>query len=289
MTNIEKDPRVDSLIATYLGSNTLRPEILFRHFLPTGYQQTTLDSVPPGLFHAVIYAKLHLGMIITLYDDFADHPKYRNPVLLQYMYQLNVGVDRPAPGSLSEFDLKNYELARFLFLSLTQVLKTFPHAEILMPVLRFDIEQFYSSNRHSELMTSLPSIRNLTESLIMGPHNMGIMAAGTIDLMASPEMDLMELGACREIFHLGQRMGRTSNIIFTLLRETAEGDGTNEILISAQTKNTDEATYKLQLLREFSSHVEEISSRYVQSFNSVRYAQGFENLHRLQGSLVGQI
>lgn len=289
MFSHEVDPQIDSLIATYLKTNTLRPEVLFRQFLPKGYRQTTLDSVSSELFSAVIYAKVHLGMIITLYDDFADHPKYRNSQLLSHLYQLNVGVDKQAPGSLTGSDLENYELARFLFLSLAKVLKSFPHAEVLMPVLRFDIEQFYACNRHSELMTSLPSIRNLTESRILGPHNMGIMAAGTIDLMASPAMDLAELGTCREIFHLGQRMGRTSNIIFTLQREVAEGDATNEILISAQTRKSDETNYQLQLLREFSVHVEEISRQQVRSFNSVRYAKGFESLHTLQGSLAGKI
>ncbi|MNL40972.1 hypothetical protein D3C87_1633570 [compost metagenome] len=138
-------------------------------------------------------------------------------------------------------------------------------------------------------MTKLPSIRNLTESRILGPHNMGIIAAGTIDLMASPNMDLSELGICREIFYLGQRIGRTSNIIFTLQREIIEGDTTNEILISAQTKKADENNYQLRLLREFSLHVEEISQQQVNSFNSVRYAKGFESLHSLQASLAGKI
>lgn len=289
MFNQDVDPKIDSLIAVYLNTNTLRPEVLFRHFLPTGYRQTTLDSVSAELLTAVIYAKVHLGMIITLYDDFADHPQYRNPSLLSHLYQLNVGVDKPAPSSLAGSDLKNYELARFLFSSLTKVLRSFPHAKVLMPVLRFDIEQFYSCNRHSELMTSLPSIRNLTESRILGPHNMGIMAAGTIDLMASAAVDLSELGMCREIFHLGQRMGRTSNLIFTLQREVAEGDATNEILISAQTRKLDETNYQLQLLREFSVHIEEISRLQVRSFNSVRYAKGFESLHTLQASLAGKI
>lgn len=289
MLSQEGDPKIDSLIATYLDTNSLRPEVLFRHFLPTGYRQTTLDSVPAELLSAVIYAKVHLGMIITLYDDFADHPKYRNSLLLSHLYRLNVGIDLPAPSALAGSDLKNYELARFLFTSLTAVLRSFSHAEVLLPVLRFDIEQFYSCNRHSELMTSLPAIRNLTESRILGPHNMGIMAAGTIDLMASPAVDLSELGMCREIFHLGQRMGRTSNIIFTLQREVAEGDATNEILISAQTRKSDETSYQLQLLREFSVHVEEISRQQVRSFNPVRYAKGFESLHSLQGSLAGRI
>lgn len=285
----DMDREIESLIASYMNINSLRSEILFRHFLPTGYSHTTLDSVSTRLFQNVIYAKVHLGMIITLYDDFADHPKYRNSQLLSYLYQLNVGIDKATPSLLVGQDRNNYELARTLFLSLTKVLETFPHYHILLPALRFDIEQFYSCNRHSELMTLIPSIRNLTESRTLGPHNMGIVAAGTIDLMASPDMDLAELGTCRETFHLGQRLGRTSNLIFTLQREFNEGDLTNEILISTLTKKTNRNDYQTQLLREFSLCLDQIRIQTISSFNSSRYAHGFVSLHGLHASLVGKI
>lgn len=285
----ELDQNTEVLIATYLKASSLRSEVLFRHFLPTGYKQTTLNSVAKDLFSDVIHAKIHLGMIITLFDDFADHPKYRNSKLLSYLYQLNIGSDRPAPSALKDDELKSYELARFLFLSLTEVLKTFPHYNTLLPALRFDIEQFYSCNRHSELMGLIPSIRNLTESRVLGPHNMGIVAAGTIDLMASPDMDLTELGSLREIFHLGQRLGRTSNLIFTLQRELREGDSTNEILISMQTRKSDQTKYQSQLLNEFTLHLQEIRSLQTVSLNSDHYAEGFVKLHELHAKLVGKI
>jgi hypothetical protein len=169
------------------------------------------------------------------------------------------------------------------------VLETFPHYQTLLPALRFDIEQFYSCNRHSELMALIPSIRNLTESRVLGPHNMGIVAAGTIDLMASPAMDLAELGICREAFHLGQRLGRTSNLIYTLQRELREGDSTNEILISMQTRKSDETKYQSQLMREFAQHLEEIRAQEIGSFSSAVYADGFTKLHDLHASLLGEI
>ena len=285
----KKANKIDSLINTYLETSALRPELLFRHFLPAGYRETTLDSVIQDLFDTVIYAKLHLGMIITLYDDFADHPKYRNTQLLKYLYQLNVGVDSPVPTSLTGDEFKKYALACSLFSSLEQVLEGFPNCRILLPALRFDIEQFYACNRHSELMGILPSIRNLTESRTFGPHNMGIVAAGTIDLMASSRFDLEELGLCREAFILGQRLGRTSNLIFTLQRELSEGDSTNEILISMQTRKSDEVKYQSQLMHEFANHLEEIRAQEISSFSPSSYARGFEKLHELHASFLGKI
>src|SRR3990167_2533466 len=65
-----------------------RQEYLFNHFLLKGYQLTTLSSVADEFFPDLLSAKLHLGMLITLLDDFADHPKFHQPQLLDKLYQL---------------------------------------------------------------------------------------------------------------------------------------------------------------------------------------------------------
>jgi hypothetical protein len=285
----ENAQQIESLVKTYRKINALRPEVLFSHFLPTGYKQTTLDSVSFDLVPAVIYAKVHLGMIITLYDDLADHPQYRDSQTLAQLYHLNVDNDKVTPKMMAGGSRKNFELARFLFSSLTKVLASFPNFKTLLPVLQFDIEQFYACNRHSELMTQMPAVRNLTESRMLGSHNMGIVAAGTIDLMASADFNLEELSVCREVFLLGQRLGRISNIIYTLDREIAEGDTTNEILISEYTKKIDSNAYQVELMREFNSKLEDIRGRNVTSFNLGTYADGFLGLHNLYASLSGQI
>ncbi len=277
---------LDLLIQTYMASSAARPEVLFRHFLPVGYRCTTLDSVESQRMESVILAKTHLGMIITLYDDFADHPKYRNPQLLQELYGLNIGKDRKAPCHLDGEDLRIFELARLLFSQLTSVLRSFPHFDLLAPALQFDIEQFYSCNKHSELTALLPTIQNMMESRTLGHHNMGIVGAGTIDLMASSHFRIEELGSCREIFLLGQRLGRISNLIFTLKREIAEGDTTNEILISNE--STDE-NYVEFLMKEFNEKLTRIRSRQIRMFSTEKYADGLLCLHQLYSSLEGRI
>lgn len=277
----------DSLIKTYLATSSIRSESLFRHFLPVGYHCTTLNSVGDGLIDSVVFVKIHLGMIVTLYDDLADHPKYQNPELLSELYGLNVGRDRATPIHLDAEERQIFELARLLFFQLTEILKTFVHYDLLAPVLHFDIEQFYACNKHSELMSLLPTVRNLTESRTLGPHNMGIVAAGTLDLMASPGFIVEELGQCREIFLLGQRLGRISNLIFTLKREAAEGDLTNEILISQITARDD--LYSSTLLREFDEKINEIRSCPLKTFSTSKYAAGLLALHQLHSSLEGRI
>src|ERR1700752_1519100 len=67
---------------------THRDDRLFTEFLPKGYDYTMLSSVDDSLYNKVALAKFHLGMLITLLDDFADHPKYHNPRLLKEIYKL---------------------------------------------------------------------------------------------------------------------------------------------------------------------------------------------------------
>jgi hypothetical protein len=278
---------LDSLIKKYISVSSLRPDLLFTHFLPMGYRHTTLNSVDNSLLTLVIFAKVHLGMIITLYDDLADHPKYRNPKLLEELYTLNIGKDKPTPLHLSGQDRDIFELARFLFQQMNSILERFSHYGVLRSVLFFDIEQFYICNRHSDLMSSLPEVRNMSESQILGPYNMGIVAAGTIDLMASPFFQLKELGPSREVFITGQRLGRISNLLFTFKREKYEGDCTNEILI-AQDISQDEG-YRTTLLQEFSDKLRAIRNVQIQTFDTTKYSEGIMSLHYLHSSLEGKI
>src|SRR5689334_17025136 len=127
----EVDPGLNSelsaLIRTFSDVCKNRPEVLFREFLPKGYRLTTLDSVRGDLVESVVFSKSHLGMMISLYDDLADHPQHRNPALLEALYQLNLTKDRLAPPRLVGKDRAIFELARHLFFQLGTILKRFPN------------------------------------------------------------------------------------------------------------------------------------------------------------------
>jgi hypothetical protein len=278
---------LEALIEAYLSVSRQRPEILFRQFLPLGYAATTLSSVPAGLRGTAIFAKMHLGMLITLLDDFADHPRLRNPVLLGELYRLNLGSDAANAASLSREERGVLELARLLLRGLESCVRGLPFGLRLLPALRFDLERFYSANRFSELLHELPGVASLREAGELGPHNMGMVAAGTIDLMASPALELEEIGACREILLLGQRLGRISNLIFTKAREEAEGDPTNEILMSERTHGG--AAHREKLEREFLEGLRRLREAPLVTFDSYVYAEGIAALHRLHAGLEGKI
>lgn len=281
--------KLEKLFAVYQEVSNIRPAILFHTFLPTGYRQTTLNSVQSDFFESVIYSKVILGMIITLYDDLADHPLHQNPLLLSKLYNLNIGIDYQDEINLTPRDKNIFELARFLFSELTKTLKIFTHFETFKFILQFDIEQIYACNRYSSLIGISPELQNLTESRILGPHNMGIIAAGMIDLMAVKNFFPDELGLCRTVFHLAQRLGRISNLIYTLEREIKEGDMTNEILIAAKEKSISKEKYMEHLCKEFLRKINKIRRQKVQNFNSHLYADGFVKLDGLHASLMGRI
>ncbi|MES2802654.1 MAG: hypothetical protein V4654_09205 [Bdellovibrionota bacterium] len=279
---------MDSLIADFREIFPHRSSALFREFLPVGYRLTTLSSVPQEYREIVIQAKIRLGMLITLYDDLADHPDYFNPTLLKKLYRLNVDSDFVQTISVNK-ENKIYQLARRLFSELRDLLSGLPNYEKLKAILEFDIEQFYCCNRLSSLATETPEILNLVESQVLGPHNMGIIAAGTIDLMSVAHLNVREIAICREIFILGQRMGRISNVVYTFEREQLEGDQTNEIFVQQRLFGGTHQTIKNQLLQELEECCSAIKKIYAQAFSCAQYAQGFLDLHQLHARLERQI
>lgn len=279
--------KIEKLVNQYVAVSQIRDRRLFTDFLVNGYKMTTLSSVSSKNLDNVIFAKVCLGMIITLYDDLADNPQYYNPKLLKSLYQLNLGDETSIKTTLPPEDVATYELAQYLFSNLESTLKSFVHYTSMSEILAFDIQHVFLANRYSELITANPSMRNMTESRILGPYNMGMVAAGIIDLMASPFFDEAEIGYIREFLIKGQRLGRIGNLISTYQREMKEGDVTNEILIDP--KGSDH--YKNELMKEFFEGLLEIKKleKKVLCIDLNSYVDGLLKLYHLHIDLEGII
>jgi hypothetical protein len=280
--------KIKQLTDEYIEVSPVRKRALFDPFLVRGLQLITLTSVSPTLNEVVLLAKLYLTTIIILLDDLADHPQHKNSPLLRRLYKINLFSEHSSSHSPGDQD-NIYELVCDLFLKLRRSIIDLPHTPVLAPFLEFDIGQFYQANRYSELISACPEAASLIEIQMLGPNNMGITAFGVIDLMASPRLRLDDLGACREVFTLGQRAGRISNTIATFARELSEGDVTNEIIAGA--RRTSEHAYRGQILREFNRLIDEIWERgqAQRTFDSQRYGVGLRELHELHMAMVGTI
>lgn len=278
---------VESLTFHYLSASNVRNEKLFTKFLPRGYTMTTQSCSRSQHFQTIMFAKMSLGMLITLYDDLADNPDLRNPGLLREMYLL-----LESPDLNSKFlEHSEYILAKNLLDGLFNALSKLPGNDSLINVFNFDLREIFMANRYSEMIATTPEAANLKESAHHGPYNMGIVAAGTIDLMGVEDLALDALGSCREVFLLAQRAGRISNFLTTYDREQAEGDPTNEMDLAIRCSDSkkkkpfvalyeDELRLCLDKIQTFQNDV---------PFNVNSYAKAFEDFHRLHREMEGQI
>lgn len=279
--------RVEILASHYESVSTLRDRRLFTVFLVDGYKMTTLASVPTVNQDEVVYAKVCLGMLITLYDDLADNPVSLNPKLLKQLYRLNLGDCLEKTVSLNIEEERMYQFACLLFSELHESVRFLIHSDQMLDILIFDIKQIFLANQYAELMTSRPEIRNLHESKAHGPYNMGMVAAGIIDLMASPNFQMTELGKLRELLIQGQRLGRIGNLINTFEREQSEGDLTNEMMLhpdgveASQTSLLNELSLGLAKMRELQNDVSSITIK--------NYAQSLSDLFQLHTVMKGII
>lgn len=279
--------KIENLVLKYETVSKIRDRRLFTEFLANGYRMTTLSTVSSKDLDDVIFAKICLGMIITLYDDLADNPQYYNPKLLKYLYQLNVGENYAHYPVLVPDDLAIYDLAYHLFANLEGTISNFSNYSSMVEILAFDIQQVFLANQYSELITANPTMRNMTESKQLGPYNMGMVAAGVIDLMASPFFDKEEMGQIREFLIKGQRLGRIGNLVSTFTREVNEGDVTNEMLLDP----AGPANYKNVLMKEFYAGLLDIKKleNEVKSIDLNSYVEGLLKLYHLHIDLEGVI
>lgn len=278
-----------------------RSTLLFTEFLPIGYEAMTLSSVTPQFRERLLAAKLHLGMLITLYDDLADSPRWANSRLLHELYKLPFHADSIRNAKLNTSERKVVELARHLAEGTFPILKSLPHFRVLGSLLHFDLQQFYNANRYCELLTRIPFLANSEEGATYINHNMGMVIIGMMDLMGSPGLRFDELGEMRALFLKGQRVGRICNVLTTLNRELSDGDITNELIIEAiqskQAKIGDLSTIKKHQLAESKRRLRDerkqlysdISTKHntIKTFNVRQYRAGLKDLQQLHEVMEG--
>lgn len=298
---------VTETLTLYRQHITYRNDALFTEFLPQGYSHVTLSSVNLSLADNLLIAKIHLGIFITLLDDFADNPNYLNSKLLTEIYKIPFYSEYIQFLHLNKQEKEIISLADYVIQKLIQHIETLPHYATLKKLFEFDLRQFYSANHFCELINTIPSLANPEEIISLRPYNMGMVISGMLDIMASPTFDLSELGKTREILYLGQRFGSICNTLITFHRELLEHDVTNEIIIKGfsrqlvtpaelQSDFHEMITNKLanvfqELDQERSSILTKITrlGEQIHSFDCEQYIASLINLQCLHEALRGVI
>lgn len=252
---------------------------LFSEFLPRGYRMTTLSGVDGRHLEDLILAKVRIGTLITIYDDLADNPACRNGELLQRLYRI------PFENSRNESPCRTESAVRSLFDEVLVTLRQFPNHELLASVFAFDLAQVYNANRYSELLTDLSPLASTVENRAYSPHNMGIVLAGTMDLMASPGLIREELGSIRTLLHQSQVLARLMNVMCTEDRERAEEDVTGELY--ARHLDGDESP-RMALAQEIQDLYSTLEKRAagIRSLDGMAYVSGLRKLHGLHQEMM---
>jgi hypothetical protein len=274
---------IEELIQRVRPFTGFRHPELFRSFLPRGYQMMTLSSVTPEERQKLILTKVKIGTLITLYDDLADHPKLRSAEILNKLYLYPFHRNRSDEPS-TEIE----ELVATIWDEVLGDLKRLVNYQILANVFQFDLVQFYNANRYSELITDQPFLSNVAENRNYAPHNMGIILVGTVDLMASPNFSINELGQIRAFLYQAQVLARLMNVLTTYERELSQGDLTSEVAARVGSgTNIDSERVAAEIFSEMNEglcSLERAASR-LRSFDGLQYLQSLRKLYGLHEEL----
>lgn len=278
---------IDDAIQYYLSVVNFRSKEIFSDFFVKGYRCTQLNSVMQEHSEYVLNAKIYLGMLITLIDDLADNPICFNPRLLNVLYK-NQALDNV---NFSDHDAQIVNLKDYLFNNIYDNIQKLPHCQALLEIFNFDLEKLYLSNRFSELMTLNNFLCNDYEMKLYGSYTMGVLPAGMIDLMSVKNINFNEIGFCREVFIIAQRLAKIANNISTFNREKMQGDVTNEIMYLSNVDGNDFSFHKNKLEKEFFNGIKLIQNakNKIISFNVLDYARGIEELFALNMASIGII
>lgn len=281
----------DSLIEIERNMTEFAPHrspALFNEFLVKGYTAITLNSVSQARFCDVLRGKLCLGTLITLYDDFADRPAQGDPQLLETLYQMSFS-GRSSIRSLNSRNRRVVEFAQSLFEEMESVLNRLPNFHRLSAILNFDLARFYSANQFSSLLMANPYMNNALENRLYAHHNMEMVMAAMMDLMATEKIELSEFGMMREVFLMGQRMGRIFNVLTTRKREALDGDITGELSTCTSEQETEATERSLRReIVDLHDRIKAFGPR-ITTFSVEPYLNGLVKVHGLHEKMEGVI
>lgn len=272
----------------------------------TGVNMTTLPCVDPNLREHVMETKMLSILYGTLIDDIADREQDRD--MLNVALSLAADEWRQEGVELWKGRRRDYlSMISRLWEELWNRCKTYPRFSSFEHLLQFDNEQIHNAMRYALLANQCPGLLNSIEHDLYQPHNMQIMFMATLDLAASPEFDLDELGMAREVFWHAQRMGRIGNMITTWEREVLDRDFTSGVFAHALQRGIvdvsdlrtlpaheimsllEEAACQDHFFKQWQGHRDSMANKIerIRSIDLTPYLTGFEQLIKLHLSSRG--
>lgn len=200
-----------------------------------GVRLTTLPCVEPEFLDDVYETKMLSILFGTLIDDIADQEQDRE-MLESAIAIEQVDLRRDSLVPWDERRRVYIETISDIWAEVWGRCKKYPRFAQYEHLLRFDNQQILNAMRYALLVNERPSLLNIIEHDHYQPHNMQIMFMATVDLAASTQFDIAELGLARQVFWHAQRMGRIGNMITTWEREVLDRDFSSGVFAHAINK-----------------------------------------------------
>lgn len=207
-------------LAEYSKVSSARGEFLWK-WCHVAAQHVTLPCVPEDQLQTLTDTKMLHLIFLCLVDDLVDERK--DAAMFGAVQDMVAGRGFSSVGFSNE-DWRYFVLAREAWHELSSRHKGFARHREFRDDLAFDYAQVFQSLWHALRVNLQPSRINLCEAEAYQPHNMAMIYMGTLDLSASPEFDMTDVGAAREVFWHGQVLGRIGNTLATWQRELKSDD-----------------------------------------------------------------
>lgn len=189
----------------------------------------TLSCVEPALRRSVCETKFLAAMFNVLLDDLIDerHDAEAMRDVMRLMSDEAAAAD--VVGRLGQYG----QFTRKVWEEIWRRAAEYPRFSEFRRLLLYDFRQLGNTVDYSELLFRHPSIINQTEHDLYSPHGMMVACAATLDLMCSPQFDVVDLGRLREVLWHANSMARIGNLMSTWEREIGNDDFSSGVFAHA--------------------------------------------------------
>ena len=189
----------------------------------------TLSCVEPALRRNVCETKFLAAMFNVLLDDLIDerHDAEAMRDVMRLMSDEAAAAD--VVGRLGRYG----QFTRTVWEEIWKRAAEYPRFSEFRRLLLYDFRQLGNTVDYSELLFRHPSIINQTEHDLYSPHGMMVACAATLDLMCSPQFDVVDLGRLREVLWHANSMARIGNLMNTWEREIGDDDFSSGVFAHA--------------------------------------------------------
>ena len=212
---------LNKAIELYQSVGERNANYLFR-WISKVYDKLYLPCIDSGFRKNLVLDKTKLTIFDVLVDDLADNFQMRNEKLLGQFIRIPW-------NNTAKYSNAYLETGRKIWTSCINSIKKYPRFQEFKSMFYFDLMQVMNSMQYSFLVNTI-GMDNQTENRRYLPHGCMVVLHCDMDLMCSPEFDVAELGAIREVFLLAQKIVHYGNMLSTYPREIKEKDFSSPII-----------------------------------------------------------